>query len=259
MREFILKLGHFNLTLLIGLFSILLSVFIAYSAILLFDIPFVWSNFVLAIIIPAIIAPSVSWFFLKLYFKVEKLERDMRTLATYDTLTGLLSRKAFLSRGELLYKQIQQKGNSVIVLYFDLDNFKNINDTYGHDGGDKVLSYFGTTLLNTFRENDLIGRLGGEEIAVMLLPIELIHLIEIIKSIQENISSANIMQENKSINFTTSIGIAIAKPKDKLSLDTLISQADKALYKAKNSGKNCAYIYKGEGDYEQLVSTNKPL
>jgi diguanylate cyclase (GGDEF)-like protein len=258
MRDFALYLGHIKLTILIGIGSILASVFISYVAVLLFHIPFVWSNFILAIIIPAIIAPSVSWFFLKIYFKLEKLEQEMRRLATYDSLTGLLSRKVFLDLGETLYKKIKAENKSFTVLYIDLDNFKIINDAYGHHVGDEVLRFLGKELLGTFREKDIIGRLGGEEVAVILLDTKLETISNIIKRIQYKFSHANLMFEEKVLNFTVSIGIAaISKKDDNLTLDNLIAQADKALYKAKNSGKNCAYLYRGQESYEELTPRKK--
>ena len=257
MREFASKLGHIKLTFVIGFISVLLSVAIAYSAVIIFGTPFIWTNFILAIIIPAIIAPSVSWFFLKMYFRMEELEHEMRIMATYDPLTGLLTRKAFLDMSEEIYKKVLKDKRVFSVLYIDLDDFKKINDVYGHEGGDKVLSFFGEKLISIFRENDIIGRLGGEEMAVLVLDVEPKVLAGIIKRMQKAISSANIILDKQSINFTASIGISICTPQNRIPLDGLLAQADKALYKAKNSGKNCAYIYKGEENYEQLVSSNR--
>ena len=252
MRKFASKLGHFKLTFIIGFISVLFSVAIAYSAVIVFDIPFIWSNFVLAIVIPAIVAPSISWFFLKMYFRVEELEREMRIMATYDHLTGLFTRKAFLDMSEEVYERALEENGIFGILYIDIDNFKKINDFYGHEGGDKVLSYFGEKLISIFGRNDIIGRLGGEEVAVLVADVEFELLARTIKSMQRAISSANIVIDKQMINFTASIGISIYTPQNRIPLDALLAQADKALYRAKNSGKNCAYIYKGEEKYERF-------
>ena len=249
MRAFITYLGQVRLTLLITVISILISLLIVYLAITFFGVPFLKEGFILAVVIPAVIAPSISWSFLKLYFKIEHLEQEMRTIATYDSLTGLLSRKAFLDMGRLLY----QEEENLSLLYLDIDNFKQINDTYGHEGGDCVLRNFGKSLREVLRQETLVGRLGGEEVAILFtgIPLEALHNITL--RIQDQIEQTSILIEGNPIVFTVSIGVATRTLSHATTLEALISHADHALYIAKNHGKDCAYLATAAKEYALFV------
>jgi len=249
-KKLVSNLGHIGTSIAIGVVSVFGSVAIVLIAIVLFDIPFVLTNFAFAIIVPAIIAPSISWYFLKLYFKIEAMESQMRTLATYDNLTGLLSRKAFMDSARDILRYTKESPSNITFLYLDLDNFKQINDKYGHDGGDRVLKFVGNTLLK-YLPNDIIGRLGGEEIGIVLTDTSIVKTTQILSDIQKIFSEVGVRVEDISIQFTASIGMMSITEHD-IELNRALLCADKALYKAKNSGKNCIYLYKSEDDYERL-------
>ncbi len=249
-KKLVSSLGHMGTSIAIGVISVLGSVAIVLIAIVLFDIPFVQTNFAFAIVIPAIVAPSISWHLLKLYFKIEAMESQMRMLVTYDNLTGLLSRKAFMDSAKNILRCTEESPSNITFLYLDLDNFKQINDKYGHDGGDKVLKFVGDTLLKYF-SNDIVGRLGGEEIGIVLTDTSIVKTTQILSDIQKIFSEIGIRVEDISIQFTASIGMMIVTEYD-IELNRALHYADKALYKAKNSGKDCIYLYRREDDYERL-------
>lgn len=126
----------------------------------------------------------------------------------------------------------------------DIDNFKSLNDTYGHSLGDKVLQHFSSTCLNMARNIDVIARIGGEEFAIMLPEVESQGAYLFAERFRENIYSSEVHIEDYIIKYSVSIGIAsldVDKDKD---LKDILQKADIALYRAKESGKNCSIIYK---------------
>jgi two-component system cell cycle response regulator len=158
--------------------------------------------------------------------------------AYLDPLTGAFNRR-FLEEKEhelfLKYKTLQEK---VIVLMFDIDNFKKINDTYGHDVGDIVLSEIGEIVRKILRSNDIFIRYGGEEFLIILEDLKLKDTIKIAEKIRKSIAEHKIkINEEKTLNVTVSIGISEVRKEDK-SLFDAIKRADEKLYSAKRSGKN---------------------
>ncbi|ABZ77383.1 diguanylate cyclase [Shewanella halifaxensis HAW-EB4] len=163
------KLGRLKIVILITIASILVSVFItlftfhvglgeAASHIGIF----------LAIVIPSIVAPLASWQLIGLLMKIDRLEKEMRRLATIDPLTELLNRRAFFHDAEIYINCAKRELTNLSVIALDLDAFKHINDSYGHSTGDQVLTHFSATLKANSRKSDLICRLGGEEFALLL-------------------------------------------------------------------------------------------
>jgi len=165
-------------------------------------------------------------------FETSKAD-DIAKVATTDRLTGLYMRDIF---NEMLEKEFQlflRHSQSLSLMMIDIDNFKNYNDTYGHQGGDEVLKKVGDTLLHTIRKSDIGCRYGGEELIVIMPQTELHTALEIAERIRQRIE--NIDLDGK--NVTVSIGVSQATSSIKTS-KTLLKLADNALYKAKNQGKN---------------------
>ena len=127
------------------------------------------------------------------------------------------------------------------LLMLDLDDFKKINDTYGHPIGDQVLVAFCQKCRNSIRGDDILARYGGEEFAIILPGANLKNALKKGRQICDTISSVRYTTSNRQnadcLSITVSIGVAVLKKKD--TAETIIGRADKALYKAKKSGKNC--------------------
>jgi diguanylate cyclase (GGDEF)-like protein len=155
-----------------------------------------------------------------------------------DSLTGAFSRRFLQDKEHELFLKYQTLKKEIAILMFDIDDFKKINDTYGHDVGDIVLSEIGESVKKILREDDIFIRYGGEEFIVILENIKLKHSITIAEKIRKTIENNKInIGNNKEINVTISIGISELKNDDK-SLFDAIKRVDKKLYKAKNNGKN---------------------
>lgn len=175
-----------------------------------------------------------------------KLFDEVKKLAIEDDLTKIFNRRYFFELAEREFKHHKRYSEfkPLAVVMIDIDNFKSINDTYGHMEGDKVLRMVAQKCKESLRETDLIGRYGGEEFVVLLPHTNAEEAAVVVERLRKNIAECCISCENhkeKFINITVSIGVAVMD--DEIdSLDELIKKADKALYAAKSEGKNCVVI-----------------
>lgn len=173
--------------------------------------------------------------------QVEEKEK-LQDLASKDPLTDLLNRRGFF---ELARKQLTSKSskNESTVAVIDIDYFKKINDSFGHDCGDRVLVRLAAQLRAAFRDTDLICRYGGEEFIVLLAGAGISNSKKKLDMFRENIASLPFETcEGESINITISIGLT-AIPANARYIETALNSADKALYDAKQSGRNKIVIY----------------
>ncbi|GHU75811.1 hypothetical protein FACS1894188_07340 [Clostridia bacterium] len=174
-----------------------------------------------------------------------KLIERMRVLAQHDALTGLYNRGSFFELATRDFDICRRKRENGAVLMLDLDHFKNVNDTYGHNMGDLVLITVSKIVLTALRHTDICGRYGGEEIVVWLPHTDLMGAVRVAEGIRENIANASMKHEKTSFHITTSIGVSAldyrgTTPK---TIDELISNADSALYTAKSSGRNQVRVF----------------
>lgn len=165
-RRFVLKIGLFKSVTLITVASVLLSILLTYLMIIKLygnDHQDMRHFLLISALVPMVIAPLVSFNFLKLLFKIEALERETRYLATYDELTGLYTRRAFYDHAEQQLAIAKRESQQLAMLVADLDGFKLINDTFGHHAGDQALKHVSAVIKNTMRQADIAGRVGGDE------------------------------------------------------------------------------------------------
>ena len=163
-------------------------------------------------------------------------ELASRTLANSDGLTGALSRRHFLELAEFELTRSKRYQSPLMLLMLDLDHFKHVNDQYGHAAGDAVLRGFVQTVMLLLRESDLIGRLGGEEFAVLLPNTTPGGGAALAQRIVESVCASPVAAECQKIPYTVSVGAGYLT--NDLSLAELLRQADRALYRAKHGGRN---------------------
>ncbi len=180
--------------------------------------------------------------------EVGRLNKEMEILkgaAMTDPLTGVLNRRGFESNAEDLFSNTElSNGKGHCLLMLDVDHFKHINDTYGHLLGDKVLAAIANTLKIKVQGQDIVGRLGGEEFAILLPNTNLDGAFAVAEHIRQAIERGKIrrLDSNADIEgITISIGIASRKKNEKL--ESLIERADKALYTSKKEGRNRITIH----------------
>ena len=167
---------------------------------------------------------------------------QVQMLAAIDPLTGLYNRRFGLTRlHEEFVRTIKQDG-SLGLLMMDIDKFKQVNDTYGHTVGDRVLQAVATTARSQLREGDILVRLGGDEFLVLLIGAGKEDSIEIAESIRRKIENKRVTYGDQEIHVTVSIGGVSFPEKDAKHEGELIEIADRALYLVKESGRNRASL-----------------
>jgi diguanylate cyclase (GGDEF)-like protein len=168
----------------------------------------------------------------------ERLVVDLGRQARTDGLTGLLNRGALIDEGRRCLSRCQTLGRPMALLMFDLDHFKRINDTWGHEAGDMVLCHFtGIVLPYSERAGGLLGRYGGEEFVLALPGMELVDALALAERLRHAIATTSVRAGPDDIAVTTSIGVALAG--SNTYFETLIASADDALYRAKTRGRDC--------------------
>ncbi|WP_053135278.1 diguanylate cyclase [Pseudomonas sp. MIACH] len=166
--------------------------------------------------------------------QMERAHHLSTRAAQTDELTGLMNRRAFFEHAQVLYAQCRHKQQPLCVLMMDMDHFKQINDTYGHQAGDQVLRQIGGVISASFRKADVYGRLGGEEFAVLLPNTSLEAARDIAEQLVKSISGL-VAEPVKGLS--ASLGVAFTDAVDE-DLHGLMNTADKALYRAKALGRN---------------------
>ncbi|WP_319582067.1 diguanylate cyclase [uncultured Pseudodesulfovibrio sp.] len=165
-----------------------------------------------------------------------RLETRLQRMATRDQLTGAHNRHAFFQQAKNELERAKRFGHSLAVLMFDLDHFKNINDSYGHATGDEVLRTFALRCRGGFRQSDIFARLGGEEFAALLVETNMEQAMEAAERFRNMAATRPIPTDTGDLTVTVSIGVASLTDED--SITELLKRADDALYKAKQSGRN---------------------
>jgi diguanylate cyclase (GGDEF)-like protein/PAS domain S-box-containing protein len=172
----------------------------------------------------------------------QKAEEELLTLATHDLLTGLPNRSLLNDRMNMALASAERNKNEMAVMMLDLDRFKNVNDELGHDMGDSLLKETAERLVGLFRRSDTIARLGGDEFFVLLPEIKSIDDASVIATKVVHAFRQPFIIGNHSIGITASVGVAVY-PYDGTNADTLTRNADKAMYSAKDRGKNTYELY----------------
>ena len=162
----------------------------------------------------------------------------MEKQAYTDYLTGLNNRRSFIERTEIELYRKERYGREFSLIMFDIDYFKYINDKYGHNTGDLVLKEIANICRNVLREVDIVGRIGGEEFAILLPETDIVQATLVAERLRVSISNGKVFPTlNEEVKFAASFGVTFTKDANK-SINELLNQADNALYKAKNSGRN---------------------
>ena len=173
--------------------------------------------------------------FLRVAMSKERAELEQRKAALTDSLTGIANRRAFFDHGSPLLEGAIAERRPVALLLFDLDRFKEINDSAGHQAGDRVLQAFCDLVGASIRPGDLFGRLGGEEFAYLLVDASMAQALHAAERLRRDFAAVSF--PHLVVNPTVSVGVAMASEAGR-SLSTLLALADRALYRAKADGRN---------------------
>ena len=169
----------------------------------------------------------------------QRAERQLEALATTDPLTGLANRRKLDQTLEQEWRRAQRSGKPLSLIMFDIDHFKNFNDTYGHQDGDEALKRVARTIQQCMhRSTDLAARYGGEEFAVVLSDTDASGAYNLAQSIRQAVEQLEPLTPSHR-RLTTSMGVSTRQVKPGDQLAGLINSADQALYQAKKAGRNC--------------------
>ena len=228
-RRFILKQGVFK--------SILLSVIIAKSVATLMPGSFGRFNIAIAVTVPLLIAPPFGYVFIGLYIELEKVREEVQALAITDDLTRVFNRRHFMKLAEHTLEYAKRYRRSLSIIIFDIDDFKKINDTYGHLCGDAVLQELSLACRAILRQCDVLARFGGEEFILLLPETDNPSALYVANRLCQLVAGHVVEYKDAQIQVSISAGVTTCNPMVD-TLDDLLNRADRALYQAKRLGKN---------------------
>ncbi len=252
MIRLLARLGRLNTVVIITLIAAAASVAVTAAGVMLLDRYGFDIRMPVAIAFAAgvalVVAPPIFWVIVGLTLRIYRIEEDMRKLASYDSLTGLLSRHAFFEAAGSHGSLARREHSVFSVMLIDLDHFKAINDQYGHPAGDAVLRLFADVVNSVTRRSDIVGRLGGEEFALLLPSTDAAEAMEFSERLHGAIDKAVLKHDHALIHYTVSIGLATSGSNADDDIDELLARADLALYQAKRNGRNQTALFNPAGE-----------
>ncbi|WP_372877686.1 diguanylate cyclase [Pseudomonas sp.] len=186
-------------------------------------------NLLICLVVTVIVLSLVS-------LAMRRYQKRIAALATTDQLTELLNRRGFDLLANQAIQEARRNPSPLCALLLDLDNFKRLNDSHGHLAGDQVLRGFANKLRDNLRQSDIIGRWGGEEFILLLKDTSLEQARLLAEKVRQQTEQSSFDYQGASLQITTSIGLAELHADD--SLNELLARADRALYRAKQAGRN---------------------
>ncbi len=172
--------------------------------------------------------------------EVERQNQELEVLATRDPLTGMLNRRAFFQKAETVFTEAESTREEICCIMTDIDHFKRFNDQYGHAVGDQVIQVVTKTISSVLRASDFVGRYGGEEFCVILPNVDIETAADIAERIRIKVEAECGLgvRSVEGLQIRSSFGVSSTRSGAKTPMD-LVDQADKALYAAKEGGRNC--------------------
>lgn len=176
---------------------------------------------------------------------LEATKDELKLLALTDPMTKLYNRRYFSEVSVNIFNLAKQEASSLSLIMLDIDDFKKVNDTYGHQVGDSVITTVANIVLEHTRKSDIVCRFGGEEFIILLPHAELVDVTRIAENLKELVEKEIIYTASKkALYVTVSIGVTMVNIKEDADIEASINRVDNALYKAKQSGKNKVVFYK---------------
>lgn len=180
-------------------------------------------------------------------YKTKRVQMSLKHLAETDALTGICNRHHFTQLAERTLKQCERSGEEVAVIMFDLDHFKSINDRFGHPAGDWVLRQVGLVCQSLCRRIDVLGRLGGEEFAMLMYGCDLRSAIRLAEDCRARLTAIDTSETGHRFIVTASFGVTSTVVSGYM-LERLLSDADRMLYQSKERGRNRVAAYRGAAE-----------
>jgi diguanylate cyclase (GGDEF)-like protein len=240
-RKLLQRAGLIRTTLALTGLSILASVGITYLVTRYLDGSSSPTAILIAILVPAIIAPLFSYTLLRLLFQLDATEERLRQLSIEDDLTQAYNRRHFIEHARVQWERAIRYGEEFAIIIFDIDNFKTVNDAYGHLAGDQVLREVSRVCEKEARATDMFARYGGDEFVYLIPNSAAIGVQEFMKRVQQRLSEQAIKIGQDQIRITVSMGARRFNDEDP-DFEAVLSGADQALYAAKRIGGDAARV-----------------
>jgi len=170
--------------------------------------------------------------------QIQDLQNELKLLAATDPMTRLYNRRYFTQTAKYIFDLSKREKQNLSLIMLDIDKFKNVNDTYGHDIGDKVIISLANELIKQHRASDIVCRFGGEEFMILLPNTSLENAKILANKIRVEIENLSIKIDNNIIKFTISLGVSKIDLEKETNIEAGLKRVDEALYDAKNSGRN---------------------
>lgn len=201
------------------------------------DLPQVYARVTYLLVVP-VIALLVAVVLQSFLNELHRRDEALQQLAVTDVLTGIANRRGWMERAQAMLAQSQRMGLPTCLVMVDIDHFKPVNDRYGHLVGDRLLAAVAQALHDNVRQEDIVGRMGGEEFAVLLWNTHQEEAIRVAEQLRTRAGAVSVPDETgRSIGCSISLGVAeVASPGE--ALDRVLARADLALYTAKAAGRN---------------------
>ena len=236
-RYLLVRLGVAGTVAVVVAVTVVFSVAVASLVAILFLQVALVPTLIMSVVTPILVATPVAWQFCVIIRDLDKAERELKILAMTDELTGLDNRRQFVEMATRHISYIRRFGGEAALIVLDIDHFKKINDTYGHQVGDDVLKSLVPPIRSQLREVDTFARIGGEEFAVLLPHAGLEMALRVAERIRQAVAKQCSESCPEGIELTVSLGVAATEGAN-AQYDELFDQADKALYAAKQNGRN---------------------
>jgi len=170
---------------------------------------------------------------------LQDLQEELKLLASTDPMTKLYNRRYFMEISKSILDLAKRNKRCSAIIMLDIDKFKNINDTYGHNIGDDAIILLSQTLQKFTRKSDVVSRWGGEEFVMLLSNTDFEGALVIAEKLRVTVENqVLVLEENQELKFTISIGVSAVDTQNDLNIEAAINRADEALYEAKESGRN---------------------